>query len=155
MKDLFFPLSCLANNPKREKDIQRNQKKQMGAWGTGSYDNDSVMDAVGECEDTENPTQEEADAILAEAFGEADNNEEMFSHALGCVVFFLSHGCEVKLEYLQECIDTFVPYELENNDFNKYAEERTESLESESMMIQKEIDRIKNQTKIQSTTVTV
>ena len=113
----------------------------MGTWGTCSYQNDSVMDAVGECEDTDDPTQEEADDILDEEFGEADI-EEMYYHVLGCVVFFVSCGCEVKLEYLQQCIDTFIPYELKNNAYFK-PKERAESLESERQMIQGEIDRIK------------
>jgi hypothetical protein len=118
--------------------VQTQQK--MGTWGTCSYDNDSVMDEVGACEDRHDPTQEEADKILDQAFLLADD-DEMYYHVLGCVVYFLSHGCDVKLEYLQECIDTFIPHECENNAYFN-PEPRAESLKEEFEMIQREINRI-------------
>lgn len=106
----------------------------MGAWGTGSYDNDSVMDAVDGCVDADYPTQEEADIILDEAFITEADNEEMYYHVLGCVVYFLVHDCDVKREYLQQCVDIFIPYELENNNYY-VPQERVESLTSEREMI--------------------
>jgi hypothetical protein len=112
----------------------------MGIWGPGSDDSDSVMDAVSECEDSENPTQEEADRILDRAFLVAQD-PEMYYHALGCVIFFLSNGCHVKLKYLQKCIDTFIPYEVENNNYHN-PEDRTESLKYELKMIQDKIESL-------------
>src|SRR5579863_6934364 len=113
----------------------------MGVWGTDSYDNDSVMDAVGACKDTDAPTQDEADKILDGEWCDESDNPEMYYHVLGCIVFFLLNGCDVKIEYLLKCIDTFIPYELENNSYNN-PQKRIQSLQSECNMIQSEINRL-------------
>ena len=109
----------------------------MGTWGVSSYSNDSVMDAVGGYID--NPTQEEADRILDQAYMEI-TDKEMYYHFLGCVVWFLDTGCNIKIEYLEKCANTIIPYEIENNGYrNRKA--RIEALEGEMKMIKGRLNK--------------
>lgn len=85
----------------------------MGAWGVESCSNDSTMDCLCDyCEDTNSPTQSEADKCLKNEF-----NVEYSSTSLGLVIWFLNKGLSVGEDYLNRCIEyANTEYNSDNKD---------------------------------------